>query len=174
MKFSIDKIKIQSMQEPFSFHQEIDISEVKEMNKEIIDITPVTVTGICVVDKEKFIFSYKMEGTVILPCARTLVEVDVPFSYDATDVYAANEYITADDMEEEVHPIEGYIIDLRPQIIEQIMLQLPYRVFSDEEMIEGGEGWNYFNETEQKELQRESIDPRLSKLKQLLNEEQGE
>ena len=77
-------------------------------------------------------------------------------------------------MEEEVHSIEGYIIDLRPQIIEQIVLQLPYRVFSDEEMIEDGEGWNYFNETEQKQLQRESIDPRLSKLKQLLDEEQGE
>ena len=174
MKFSIDEIKIQSIQTAFSFHKDIDVSEVKEMNEEIIDITPVTVSGTCVVDKDEFIFSFTMEGTVILPCARTLVEVEVPFSYDATEVYSAKEHITADEMEEEVHSIEGYIIDLRPQIIEQIVLQLPYRVFSDEEMIEDGEGWNYFNETEQKQLQRESSDPRLSKLKQLLDEEQGE
>lgn len=177
MKFSIDDIRIQSVQQPFSFERTIDVNEVKEMNPDVIHISPVTINGQAVVDKDEFIFTFTMEGVVTLPCARTLVEVDVPFSYDADEVYSAKDHITAEELAEEVHPIEGYFIDLRPQIVEQIILQLPYRVFSDEEVLEDGNGWNYYSETdqsEQKELQRESIDPRLSKLKQLLNDDQEE
>src|SRR5699024_5150446 len=172
MKFSIDEVELQSLQAPFSFDKTIEIPEIKEKNEEIKSIDPVRVFGLCTVDKDEFIFTFTMEGTVVLPCARTLVDVNHPFRYEGTEVYTTKEQLTADEEEEEIHPIVGHMIDLRPQIIEQIVLQLPYRVFSDEPVIEEGEGWNYFSEEEQAEQEREKIDPRLSKLKQLLEKEQ--
>jgi len=177
MKFSIDKLELQSYNGPYEFEQTIEIPEITEKNPEIKKISPVIVSGLCTIDKDEYIFTFTMKGNVILPCARTLVDVDVPFEYNGTEIYTTKDYLTAEDEEDEIHSIDGYLIDLRPQIIEQIILQLPYRVFSDEAVLEEGKGWNYFTEAEQAATEAEKseeIDPRFSKLKQLLEKEQDE
>ncbi|HLR64104.1 MAG TPA: YceD family protein [Pseudogracilibacillus sp.] len=174
MKFSTNDIRLRQVDGLFTFDEKVHIPELVERHHDLRKISPLSVHGLVTIDKDDYIVTFTMEGELVLPCARTLVDVHVPFSYEASEVYTEKDYLDKEDEEEEVHQITGQMIDLRPQLIENMMLKIPYRVFSDEDALEEGDGWNYFTEDEQKQQQAESEpegDPRLSQLKDLLDEE---
>lgn len=169
MKFSVQQIKATSHEGPISFEETIDVSELVDLkNNDIRQIDPVRVEGICTVEKNEVVFSFTMKGKMILPCARTLVDVSYPFQFRATEIFTT--VLSKADEEEEIHFIADDVIDLRPFILEAIVLQMPYRVFSDEKMIEEGEGWSFFTEDEMAKKDAERIDPRLAKLQKLLDD----
>src|SRR5690625_3240987 len=128
-----------------SFKQVVDVQELSTLkNNDIRHIDDVEVVGICTVDKSEIIFSYTVSGEMTLPCARTLVDVLYPFRYEATEIFTT--VAAKADEEEEIHFIQDDIIDLKPYILETILLQMPYRVFSNEKMIESGDGWSFYSE----------------------------
>lgn len=167
MKFSIDEIKLKASDGPFLFSGEVDVSEIETWNNDIIRIDSVFVEGMCTVDKDEFVFSYSIEGMMILPCARTLVEVPYSFKFQATEIFSSAPSLT--DEEDEVHVITNDEIDLTPYIKQTIVLETPYRVFSDEKVIEEGDGWSFYEEDEFRKLQEAKVDPRLEKLKTLFD-----
>ena len=57
--------------------------------------------------------------------------------------------------------------------MENIILSMPYRVFSEEKAIEDGEGWSFFIEDDYEETQQDTIDPRLAKLQSLLDNDKN-
>lgn len=170
LKFSIKKLRANVDHGPVSFEQRVDVAELEQLpNNDIRRIGTVFVHGMCVVENNEIVFSYMVEGEMILPCARTLVDVAYPFRFRANEIFTTK--LAEADEEEEIHFVAEDIIDLKPFILETILLQMPYRVFSDEEVIEDGEGWSFYTEDSYAKEVEEKIDPRLEKLQKLLDED---
>ncbi|MDY0405976.1 YceD family protein [Virgibacillus sp. 179-BFC.A HS] len=170
MKFTLTQIKKSAHQQPFSFEGDVDVSELEKMNNDIRKIGHVHVKGECNLQGNEFIFSFTIHGKMILPCARTLVDVPYPFDIHATEIFSTSEAYKEDD---EIHPIHGEVLDLTPYIKENILLEVPFRVFSDdpEAMKKGvpseGRDWEVITE----ETDKKTIDPRLQKLASLLKDD---
>lgn len=77
-------------------------------------------------------FDLHVEGTLVLPCARTLVDVHYPVDLKSTETFLLepSDYEGAED--EEVHVAENEVIDLIPVMKELILLDIPMQVFSEE------------------------------------------
>ncbi len=173
VKFSIAQLRKSAHQEAFAFDDTVDVSELEVMNNDIRKIDPVHVTGQCFLQGEQFIFDLRIQGELILPCARTLA--DVPYTLDvrASEIFADSDI---GDEENEIYPIEGEVIDLTPYIKEHILLNIPYRVYSkdalnQENTLTKGQGWEFFTEEEKQE---KNVDPRLKKLESLLKENKND
>lgn len=171
MKFTLNQIYENASLSPFQFEETLDVSDIPSMiESDIRKISTVTVNGICTIDKDEIIFNYSIKGEMILPCARTLVDVPYQLDINSTEVFTTDLTLPSDNAEE-IHPVIGEVVDLEPYIKEEIILNIPFRVFSDEEIIEEGKGWTYFTEDEKEESDSDKIDPRLEKLQILLNKE---
>ncbi|HLR53487.1 MAG TPA: YceD family protein [Pseudogracilibacillus sp.] len=176
LHFSVKEIFNTATIEPVYFSSDVDVSELeKEPSNDIIRIGDVHVHGMYTVDEDndEIIFSFSIDGEMILPCARTLVDVPYPFSFQASEVFTTQTlYEESEDEEEEIHQILTEMLDLTPYIKENIILGTPYRVFSDEEPLAGGDGWGLYQEEEYEEEKRKTVDPRLEKLQQFFGDDQ--
>ncbi|HLQ73970.1 MAG TPA: YceD family protein [Bacillota bacterium] len=175
MKFLLNEIKKYAHNKPYEFSRTLDISEIKERNSEVQSIELVDVDGNCIIDGDEFIFSFTVTGQMVLPCARTLEDVIYPFETKEIEVFTGAGHLTDEQIEEEVHMIQGDVIDLRPCVVESVLLAIPFRVYSDEDVLKNalveGDGWELTTDDEQDEASNEeTIDPRLKKLEQLLNQ----
>lgn len=171
MKFTLNQIFEEAHYGPFEFEETVDVSNIPStIDIDIRKISTVQVSGICSIDKDEFIFNFSIKGEVIMPCARTLVDVPYHLDINTTEIFSTDSTILPDN-EEEIHPIFGDIIDLDPYIKQEIILNIPFRVFSDEKVIEEGTDWSFFTEDEKIQADSEKIDPRLEKLQILLDKE---
>lgn len=102
-----------------------------------------------------------IEGVMILPCARTLEEVEYPFNCHSAEVFSFEK----PDPLEDVREVKKDIVDFTPVVFENIMLEVPMRVVKDDANIQvEGKGWKILdNKTSDKD--EDYIDPRLAKLK---------
>lgn len=171
MKISIQKI---IQQAPYAFEGETDISELESLDNDIRQVGSVQVLGEATVQNKTMTVNLQIKGLMILPCARSLVDVEYPFEINTIEVFSIDSFYTEED-ESEIHPIKGEILDLTPYIKENVLLEIPFRVYADEETIEkhaltAGEGWTVVDE----DKQEEKIDPRLSKLQSLLTDDKNE
>ncbi|CQR47805.1 hypothetical protein BN1058_02135 [Paraliobacillus sp. PM-2] len=167
MKISIQKI-VRS--DDYSFDEMVDVSEIEDWNNDIRQVNPVQVKGYADAHGNQITCHMKITGTMVLPCARTLIDVQYPFEVDTVEIFSTDPYYVAED-ESEIHPVDGEMLDLDPYIKENILLEIPFRVFASEEEIEkygltSGEGWEVISE----EKEEETIDPRMKKLQFLLDE----
>lgn len=170
MKFSVEKLKAEAHHGPISFEEYIDVSDLLNLpNNEIREINQVQIYGMIVIESNEIVFDYTIAGEMILPCARTLVDVTYPFRFRATEIFTTK--LSKADEEEEIHYVSEDTIDLRPYILETIILQKPYRVFAENAEVEGGEGWSFYTEDDFTEKEKDKIDPRLAKLQQLLDKD---
>ncbi len=99
-----------------------------------------------------FNLSVLVKGVMILPCAVSLKPVEYPFEIEL------NEHI-----EENLKNSQN-ILDIFPIIWENILMEIPLRVVSDDlsDVKTSGNGWKLIDEKEK------SINPELEKLKNLL------
>lgn len=173
MQIAIGKIKRSTYNEPFHFEDNVDVSELETLNNDIRTIEPVHVKGDCYIQGDNIISSFTIKGEMILPCARTLVDVPFPFNIHAEEVFTLSAYYGDEEAENEIHPITGETLDLTPYIKENILLEVPFRVFSDDkEATENapfkGNGWEFVSPEEKKQ----TVDPRFKKLENLFNDKE--
>ncbi|HLS08737.1 YceD family protein [Lentibacillus sp.] len=172
MKFSLGQIKRNGSNEPFAFDDQVDVSELETMNNDIREIGSVHVSGTAMDQGDDIMFTFTIAGTMILPCARTLVDVPYPFEINTVEIFSESPY-EKDDSDDDIHPIDKEVLDLTPLIKENILLAVPYRVFSDDEdaisqaPIEG-DGWEFISE----DKKEQKPDPRLKKLESLLEDKE--
>lgn len=168
MKWSIHQLR-KHRQGPLLLDEAVDLDSVKNRNDEIRAISPVRVSGTCSIGEKKLTCQLRLEGSMILPCARTWEDVDYPFSVDSVEQFSWDqETLQTDD---EIHPVEGEVIDFTPVLEELILLEVPMQVFcedADEKTRMEGKGWSYTTdeqlEAERQEESAEKIDPRLAGL----------
>src|SRR5690625_486044 len=137
MKFSLTHIRKNTYDGPFTFSGKIDISEIESLKNDIRKAFPVDINGDCVLQGDEIIFTFTLCGKLILPCARTLVDVLYSYTIDAVEVFSTSPYYGKEEEENDIHEVKGEVINLSPLIKENIILNLPYRVYSkDKDVIE--------------------------------------
>ena len=181
MKWSITQLN-KYQDEPFTFDKEIDMKYLTERVDELIDISPIKVTGDVQVRMHEIIVNLDISGVLTLPCARTLKPVDLPFDTTSTEIFELDEFSDGDEEEEDGlrHKVEGGMINLLPIIEELVILEKPQRVFSEgsEDISMAGNGWEVIGEdqiesteTSDQEDSERKVDPRLQKLQQFFDDE---
>jgi uncharacterized protein len=174
MKFTLAQIKKNAFNKPFSFSGEVDVSELETMNNDIRKIDPVQVQGVCNMQGDQFFFTFTITGNMILPCARTLVDVPYPFEVHAKEIFSSSPYYVEEE-DAEIHPIHGEVLDLMPFIKENILLEVPFRVFADgvdsNNLLQKGNDWEVLSDKPKEEVK---IDPRFKKLESLFNDTEKE
>ena len=139
---------------------EIIIPDDMLVNTDIRRISPVKVIGYVYNNEEELELSITIKGTMVLPCARTLKDVNYPFNIEINDVIGQN----SDNSLE----INQNTLDIFPIVWQNILVDVPLRVLAPdakEEPIKG-DGWRLITE----ESNEEEIDPRLAKLKDYIKE----
>lgn len=111
---------------PFTFETTYDFKDYIINIDDILDIKEFHVagTGQNLYD-DRFRFELTITGTLILECARTLVEVPFPITINTVEIF---DKVVAED--EDVWMIEKNTIDLQDVVWEAILLQKPIRVIS--------------------------------------------
>ncbi|RSK26924.1 DUF177 domain-containing protein [Bacillus sp. HMF5848] len=171
MKWSIAQLlKLQT--KGLEIDEAISIDDLTETKSDIRGISPVKVKGRADISSTKATFFMTIEGTLVLPCSRTLVDVDFPFHVETTETYLFKEpsYDVSD--EDNIHMVTGETVDLLPIIKENILLQIPIQVFSEESDPEGaapqsGNDWEVISEQDKKK----KVDPRLAGLANFFDED---
>ncbi|WP_445661402.1 YceD family protein [Bacillus sp. FSL K6-3431] len=154
----------------------IDVAkELKQTDPEIRDMSPVHVTGRVDIDSQKAIFHIHLSGTMVLPCSRTLVDVDYPIDVNAMETFLLNPLDKNLDETNQYYVAEAGMIDLQPVIEELLLLEIPMQIFAEDvendHSLPQGKGWELMTE-EQLENERENkIDPRLAGLADLFKSE---
>lgn len=148
----------------------INMDEIKETDPTIRKVSPIHITGCTDIDSTKVTFHLNIKGSLVLPCSRTLVDVDYPINVETTETFLlkVSEYETD---EEEVHQVKD-VIDLKPIIAEILLLEVPMQVFCEDVTEEGapqsGNDWEVIQE---QDLQEKKVDPRLAGLAKFFENE---
>lgn len=144
---------------------EIIIDEVIDIPKEYLtddikDISKVTVTGNVTSDGYMLSLNLNIKCTLTLICSISLKDVKYDINCDV------EEEISEDN--DENMKILNNSIDLLPIIWQNILMEIPIKVVSPdiEEKNIYGDGWKFITDEEEDK----EIDPRLSKLKEYLDE----
>ncbi|HET7580930.1 MAG TPA: YceD family protein [Bacillales bacterium] len=163
MKWTLGQLE-QHKDTGLAFEETVDVSELKERDQEIREISPVRVAGHAVFEGEKKIsFPLEISGNMVLPSSKTLEDVEYPFHLHTLEVFRLDSSID----DEDLHDVEGEMVDLLPYVKEAILVDKPIRVVGDNEQpLSSGKGWEVVSENQQKNR----IDPRLEKLQELLDD----
>lgn len=109
--------------------------------------------------KDRLYVDLNIKGTMIVPCAISLEDVDYPFEIHQPEIFA---FYKPDD-DEDVVEARKDVADMTSLIWTEIMMEVPMRVVKPgAKMKRSGEGWQVIDESE---LETDEIDPRLAKLK---------
>ena len=132
-------------------------------NKDIKNVSLVNVYGDIEENGECFSVNLNIKCELTLICSVSLKDVKYPIDIDIEEIIGEN-----GNNLEEFDKIINNSIDLLPIIWQNILVEVPMRVVSEDVLEENiyGDGWKFItNEEEDKE-----IDPRLEKLKDFLSE----
>lgn len=157
--------------EGFGFHEEIVLPlELFRTDPEIRNLSPVDVKGVIEFSVHAMTFHLQITGTMVLPCAITLEDVDYPFEINTSETFLlAGEDHQASDEEDEgfLHYPEDDRINLVPCLAEAILVEKPMRVVSKKAGSAdlSGKGWELVTD----ETAKQRIDPRLEKLKKFFD-----
>jgi uncharacterized protein len=147
----------------FSVDEIIRVDEIKEVDSSIREVSPMHIKGRVDISATKVTFHIRIEGYLILPCSRTLVDVKYPVNVETTETFLLDtlEYET----EEEMHQVQGDVIDLMPVIREILLLEVPMQVYCEDDQSkdgapQSGKDWEVIHGEEK----QQKVDPRLAGL----------
>lgn len=157
------------------FDEILKLENLKQRDPQILSISPIRVWGRADITENKVTFHMTITGELILPSSRTLKEVKFPLDIEATETFLfAAGFELDDESDFDSHVIEGDMVNLIPVVEELILLEIPMQVYSEDEEIpdsfRSGKDWEFIQDEDH--WKKEKIDPRLSKLAELLNNDE--
>ncbi|WP_243289985.1 YceD family protein [Bacillus sp. FJAT-47783] len=158
MKWSVNELfKLQ--EKGLVIDESYELNELVSSHPDLRKISPIHVKGKADISSLKVTFHLTLTGVMTLPCARTLVDVEYPFTIQTVETFLLkpSDYEIED---ENTHSIQGDVVDLSPVIRELVLLEVPLQVFSEHAAPQEGNDWKIVSEEEQKN----KIDPRLAGL----------
>ncbi|MGC6767009.1 YceD family protein [Enterococcus sp. LJL128] len=182
MKWSL--LELNKYQErPLEFEEVLDVKQsLMNRDKQILDITSVKVNGMLTVEKSGYLLFYKLTTILTVPSSRSLDPVELPLELTVDEVFMTKEQFQGKDERlsaEEIILLDTETIDLTESVEDNILLGIPLQVLSKAEKeskdMPKGNDWEVISEEEyvqQREIEAtETIDPRLAKLSELLNDD---
>ena len=147
----------------YPIDETVNADSIKKVDPSIRKVSPIHIQGRADIDSTKVTFHLQIKGSLVLPCSRTLVDVDYPINVETTETFLlkVSEYET--DVEE-VHQVNGDVIDLMPVIEEILLLEVPMQVFCEDSKEEGAPQSGHDWEVIQEQDKQDKIDPRLAEL----------
>ena len=167
MKWTISQLQ-KNRSKDLYLDEIVNVDEIKELDPTIRDVSPMHITGRADIDSAKVTFHLTINGQLILPCSRSLVDVNFPINVETTETFLLKglDYESV----EEVHQVKGDLIDLMPVIHEILLLEVPMQVFCESSSEGGapqsGKDWVVIQEQDKKD----KIDPRLAGLAQFFDQ----
>jgi uncharacterized protein len=153
----------------FMIDEMVRVDEIKQDDPTIREVSPMHITGRGDIDSTKVTFHLKIEGYLILPCSRTLVDVKLPINVETTETFLLQGSVY--ETEEEAFQVKGDVVDVMPIIQEILLLEVPMQVFCEDVNHEdaapqSGKDWEVVHE----EDQSKKMDPRLAGLAKFFDE----
>lgn len=156
-------IEIKKASDGLSFERELVVKDqLMAREPEVLDLSPVTVTGRVYKDRGLYFLDYQMTYTLTLPSSRSLVPVALEHSRAVNEVFIEADQVAAQKelVEEDlVLILEGPAIDLEESVLDNILLNLPIRVLSPEEeaddQLPSGDSWALLTESQYQAQQEE-------------------
>jgi len=136
-------------------------SDEKIKEADLLDLSSVKINGRIYKDSlGDYIIDVMIEGIMTLPCAITLKPVKHEFKVNVCD----NLYTLLTEIDENTKKVENSI-DILPIIWENILMEIPMKVVSDDAQLSNleGNGWKLITDKEEKK-----INPALASLNDLL------
>lgn len=159
MQIDITRLK-SGMDDFIELEQSISFPKEELEKVDLLDLQEVTVIGKMTKDYlGNYVLEATISGTMILPCALTLKPVPYPFTTEVTG--------NIEGLLEEINEIDKKTentIDILPIIWENILMEIPMKVVSDEakDLKLEGDGWKLITEQTKGE-----VNPELQKLEDL-------
>ena len=126
------------------YNDTITLDESLYKNTDIRRLSPIDVDAIIRrVTDSSYSMDLEIKGTMVLPCAITLKDVIYPFDIK-TEVKLSND----DEDDEEYVKINQNSIDIISIIWQNIVLEIPLRVVSEDisDNVISGDGWKFIRE----------------------------
>lgn len=160
--FNLAEIKKKDNKLPFD--QELDIKEaLTERDQTIIDIDKVRAQGTVSYEDGLYFLTYYLDYLITLPSSRSMEPVELTNQLFVSEVFIAEgdldgkQELVDDDL---VLVIEGDAIDLTESVIDNILLNIPLKVLTEEEeedndTLPSGQSWSVLTEEQYQALQEE-------------------
>lgn len=182
MKWSIRQIEEHSGT-PLQISEVVDVkSSLMKRESDIIDVSDVKLNGTLRYDNHSVMAMFDIDVVLTLPSSRTLDPVNVGLTIPVYERYVEEGYLSqyVELLKEDVIiPLDTPYLDLTESVIDNILLNLPIQVLSDQDVssedLPSGEGWvlyteDAYNIQKQKEAEQ-TVDPRFSGLQNLVIDE---
>ncbi|MGT2948976.1 YceD family protein [Streptococcus devriesei] len=159
--FTISDIKKQP--EGLAFEERLSIEEaVKERNPDVLALEDVLAKGRVSYDDGLYLLNYELSYTISLPSSRSLETVRQAKSLFINEVFIENSQLEdkKDLVDEDlVLILEDAAIDLEESVIDNILLNIPLKILTEEEKqsqnLPSGQDWNLLSEEDYQNLQKE-------------------
>ncbi|WP_420842590.1 YceD family protein [Fervidibacillus halotolerans] len=176
MKWSI--VQLQKFKKNgIQFDKTVPFDHLKERDHQIRSISPIRIVGNVDLDSKKVTFHLHITGEMVLPSSRTLRDVHFPIDIRTTEIFVQDS--TGEDWEEQenIHPIQGEMIDLTPIIEELILIEIPIQVYNEKDdqiptEQKKGVDWEFIQDPDR--LNEKRVDPRLADLANFFHQEKDE
>ncbi|NLW15149.1 MAG: DUF177 domain-containing protein [Erysipelothrix sp.] len=164
----LHRYDLEDMENPYlQISQEIVLDETVDTKHErYLEIKDIYVEGSGFYDSKtsEFIVGLDIECVVIVPCAISLVPVEIEVNGKLSESFVFfPERLPEDDRE--VLWVESDELDMWPLIWSEILSEIPLRVVDPTlEAYPTGNGWAVLTEEDYQKEKEQEIDPRLAKL----------
>ncbi|RXT29589.1 metal-binding protein [Lacticaseibacillus chiayiensis] len=155
LKWTIQEL-MKHDEQPLHFSTTLDVkADLQDRDPEILDVSPIQVSGDVLYDRGDFLVSVNLTGTLVVPSTRSLKPVTMPQNFTFSEIYLTDEG-HADQYEdgEILMPLEESELNLLPAVEDHLLLSIPMQVLTPEEVATGdmpaGDEWEVLAEDEYK------------------------
>ena len=180
MRWSLQELR-KYRETGLAFNEQLDVKEeLLKRDNQILDAQSVEVVGTITIDSYGYLLNYRLKTVLTLPSSRSLEPVEFPLDIAVTEQFVTKEQFAqaSEAMPEyEILLLEGQTLDVVESVIDNILLHIPLQVLTEAEksgqILPKGQDWEVISEEayhQQQDATATTIDPRLAKLSQLLEE----
>lgn len=149
--------QLRKLRFPYSFEEELDLSEDLNGFEDIVSSSKVNIKGVInELSYERYIIKMDINVNLSITSAISLDIIEVPISTTTEEVYAR----TLSSIDEDVSLIEGQTLDTKEAVITAILCEKPMRTV--------GEGEEFESDLELEEIEDETLNPAFASLADLL------
>lgn len=163
-------VEIRKAADGLNINQALTLEEaLKERAAEVIGLSPVQIQGQVSHENGLYLLDYQMTYTITLPSSRSLQPVDLMMEVPVNEVFIteADAADKAELIEEDlVMVLDEDSIDLQESVLDNILLNLPIQVLTDDEKnsadLPSGQNWSVMTESQyqaQKEEEKQANNP---------------
>lgn len=168
MKWSLQEL---NKKHSVEFETAFDLKrELTSREPEILDVSEVLVNGRVDADGGIYSLNFTADYTLTMPSSRSLAPVEVPMTVTVSELFATQAYFEANQADldaDMLFILDKDLIDLAESVADNILLEIPLRVLTDEEKqsdeLPSGSAWQVLSEDEYAALQAQPEAAELEK-----------